>query len=257
MNATLLITALISINCFSIKKDKEEIPPGTVKMAEGYFVDETEISNFNWVEYMYWHQKKFGKESPEYIATLPDTSVWGQLKELEANYLRHPGFRDFPVVGVSHQQAVHFCKWRSKMVNTYIYIRDNKVEYHSDSTYDEAPQLFQYRLPTEEEWKQMAEFPLTEKAMKKISKSQEEDCNFYKKGEKGVINMLKPNHSYYPNSAGVYNIYGNVAEMISEEGYVYGGSWVHFKKDAKNNNGIKYDQPTDWIGFRCVCDRVK
>src|SRR5690606_25586361 len=35
------------------------------------------------------------------------------------NYLRHPAFSDYPVVGVSWIQAVEFSKWRTDRVNEY------------------------------------------------------------------------------------------------------------------------------------------
>ena len=56
-----------------------------------------------------------------YNAALPDTLVWrkslGNTDLLSENYLRHPAYADYPVVGVSWLQAVQYCKWRTSAVN--------------------------------------------------------------------------------------------------------------------------------------------
>ncbi len=44
------------------------------------------------------------------------------------NYLRHPAFRDYPVVGVSWQQAVNFAKWRTERVNERLLEREGYIE---------------------------------------------------------------------------------------------------------------------------------
>ena len=64
----------------------------------------------------------FTKES------LPDTLSWreklGFNEKYVEYYLRHPAYRDYPVVGVSWQQASEFCKWRTDRVNEFILIRE-------------------------------------------------------------------------------------------------------------------------------------
>ena len=92
--------------------------------VSSFYMDETEISNIHYREYLYWMQKQFG-EFPEIIKnTLPDTLVWRE--ELAFNepyvqyYFRHPSYKDYPVVGVSWLQANEFCKWRSDRVNEMI-----------------------------------------------------------------------------------------------------------------------------------------
>jgi len=56
-----------------------------------------------------------------YLSAVPDTLVWrdvlGFNELLTENYLRHPSYADYPVVGVSWTQAVQFCKWRTDRVN--------------------------------------------------------------------------------------------------------------------------------------------
>jgi gliding motility-associated lipoprotein GldJ len=86
---------------------------------QSFFMDETEVANIHWLEYLYYVQKDSSEEF--FQSSLPDSTVWAS--ELAFNdsyvdhYLRYPGFRYFPVVGVSWTQAVDFCTWRTNVVN--------------------------------------------------------------------------------------------------------------------------------------------
>src|SRR5690242_18474881 len=87
-----------------------------------FYIDETEVSNVNYREYTYWLGRVFGQTYPKvYYSALPDTLVWrSQLaynEPLVEYYFRHPAYNDFPVVGVTWEQAAKFCKWRSDRVN--------------------------------------------------------------------------------------------------------------------------------------------
>jgi len=93
-----------------------------------FYMDETEISNFHWCEYLYWVGRTYTDYPMIYKKALPDTLAW---REKTANneayveyYLRHPSFRDYPVVGVSWIQASDFCSWRTDRVNEFILIRE-------------------------------------------------------------------------------------------------------------------------------------
>jgi formylglycine-generating enzyme required for sulfatase activity len=90
----------------------------TVTVAS-FYMDETEIANIDYLEYIYSISQDSTREFVQ--AALPDTTVWAN--EMSFNdqyvdqYLRYPGFRNFPVVGVSWIQANDYCKWRSAVVN--------------------------------------------------------------------------------------------------------------------------------------------
>ncbi|MFN3849189.1 MAG: SUMF1/EgtB/PvdO family nonheme iron enzyme [Spirosomataceae bacterium] len=90
----------------------------TVTVAS-FYMDETEIANINWLEYLYAIQKDSSQEF--YESALPDTTVWADKLSFNDQYvdqyLRYPGFRMYPVVGVSWVQANDYCKWRSQAVN--------------------------------------------------------------------------------------------------------------------------------------------
>ncbi len=44
------------------------------------------------------------------------------------NYLRHPSFQDYPVVGVTWQQATNYAKWRTERVNEGLLEREGYIE---------------------------------------------------------------------------------------------------------------------------------
>ena len=90
----------------------------TVTIAS-FYMDEAEVANIHWLEYLHYVRKDSSEE--KYKAALPDTTVWS--RDLSFNdpyvtyYLRYPGFRYFPVVGVNWLQADNFCAWRTAKVN--------------------------------------------------------------------------------------------------------------------------------------------
>ena len=101
--------------------------------VSSFYLDETEISNTDYREYMYWVGRVFGATYPEvHRRTFPDTLVWREEltfnEPLVENYLRHPSFDDYPVVGVNWNQAVDYCKWRTDRVNEAILIKKGILE---------------------------------------------------------------------------------------------------------------------------------
>ena len=103
--------------------------------VSSYYIDETEVTNFNWLEYLYWLNRVYAVDYPEiYKKALPDTLVW--RSKLAYNepyveyYLRHPAYRDYPVVGVNWLQANDYCAWRTDRVNELILIRQGLFEHY-------------------------------------------------------------------------------------------------------------------------------
>lgn len=86
-----------------------------------FYMDETEVANVDWLEYMYWTRQNFPTDYEHYYSTLPDTLVWRKPLSYNDpfvnNYLRHPAYQDYPVVGVTWEQASAYCKWRTDRVN--------------------------------------------------------------------------------------------------------------------------------------------
>ena len=108
-----------------VMKDWNNAP--TRMQVRSFYMDETEVTNLMYIEYLNWLKRVFVQEdgtNPIYISALPDTLVWrnqlGFYDDMVNNYLRHPAFRTHPVVGVSWQQASNFAKWRTDRVNEII-----------------------------------------------------------------------------------------------------------------------------------------
>ncbi|MBX7094936.1 MAG: SUMF1/EgtB/PvdO family nonheme iron enzyme [Flavobacteriales bacterium] len=108
--------------------------------VSSFYLDETEVTNFNWCEYLYWLKRVYTEFGQIYINALPDTLVWRE--KLAYNepyveyYLRHPAYRDYPVVGVSWLQANEFCAWRTDRVNEYILIREGVLNWDATQPND-------------------------------------------------------------------------------------------------------------------------
>ena len=101
-----------------------------------FYIDETEVTNLMYLEYLDWLEFVFPKEDEKYKyiyqGALPDTLVWrnrlGYVEELTSNYLRHPAYAEYPVVGVNWMQAVQFAEWRTDRVNEFILEREAYLE---------------------------------------------------------------------------------------------------------------------------------
>ena len=101
-----------------------------------FYIDETEVTNIMYLEYLDWLKMVFPQDNPQYKqiyeGALPDTLVWrnqlGYVEELTTNYLRHPAYAEYPVVGVNWLQAVQFAEWRTDRVNEFILEREAYIE---------------------------------------------------------------------------------------------------------------------------------
>ncbi|MDA0177275.1 MULTISPECIES: gliding motility lipoprotein GldJ [Mesoflavibacter] len=95
--------------------------------VQSFYMDETEVTNKMYLEYLDWIKRTYPPEEENFRAiyngVLPDTLVWrnrlGYNEVMTENYLRHPGYGEYPVVGVSWIQAVEFANWRTDRVNEY------------------------------------------------------------------------------------------------------------------------------------------
>lgn len=104
--------------------------------VQSFYIDETEVTNLMYLEYLDWIKRVYPPENPEfediYNGLLPDTLVWrnrlGSAEILVENYLRHPAYRNYPVVGVSWLQANEYAKWRSDRVGEMVLQKEGYLE---------------------------------------------------------------------------------------------------------------------------------
>jgi gliding motility-associated lipoprotein GldJ len=93
--------------------------------VQSFYMDETEVTNVMYMEYLDWTKKVYPPENENftqiYNGVVPDTLVWrnrlGYNEVMTNNYLRHPAYQNYPVVGVSWIQANQFCVWRTDRIN--------------------------------------------------------------------------------------------------------------------------------------------
>ena len=116
----------------------------TKQHVMSFYIDETEVTNIMYLEYLDWLEYVFPTEEARYRqiyeGALPDTLVWrnqlGYVEELTTNYLRHPAYAEYPVVGVNWLQAVQYAEWRTDRVNEFILERESFVQ--KDVRYNEV-----------------------------------------------------------------------------------------------------------------------
>lgn len=237
---------------FTVRVKKQFTPPGTVQVNDTLFADESEISNFSWQEYELSVATVYGKNSKEHIAALPDTLVWRDKSAYNEPYVqyyyRHPAYRNYPVVGISYEQAVAYCKWRTERVKTMLSVKKDFVHHH-----------FEYRLPTKTEWEKLAEpsSPFLNNNGKNEKGLYQLNCVHpafdIKNNVSDNADVTAPVYSYWKNSLGLYNMVGNVAEMVNEKGICKGGSWRNALEDCRVGKDNAYTKPMAWLGFRCIC----
>ena len=224
-----------------------------------------------------------------YIVNIyPDESSWVNDFRNAYNepYLRlyfdHPGYNDYPVVGVSWEQAAAFCIWRT--------------EYYKRSANMPSGQVIEpFRLPTEGEWEYAARAGKSENKYPWANDIADEQLCFMANFKPGDGNYTEDGHlitsrvaSFPPNEFGLYDMAGNVAEWTSsvykesglsqasdlnpdlhyyaaqEDPYadkvkvVRGGSWKDVAQFIRSDmRSFEYQNETrSYIGFRCVRTQV-
>lgn len=242
------------------------IPPATLPLGKGKFLDQTEVANIHYDEFLYFMRRDSGKYADqEYLPELEN--------KYKTKYFASPEFYFFPVTGVNIQHAQAYCQWRADKFN--ITLKD---------LLRGSPKKYRYkgRLPTLSEWQLAAgsafahvkeksyklgggdiDFLREDVVASRFASSSELDTkiihgynvNFHVDPSQGVeIEIPQYIYSFEPNKRGFYNLYGNVMELI-QEGYAVGGSFLTpFKKE------VLFDPTNDIqaykmdVGFRCILE---
>ncbi|WP_340077757.1 gliding motility lipoprotein GldK [Leptobacterium sp. I13] len=241
--------------------------------------------HYTWMDIQAAAKDREGKTRKDFIRTeeigiYPDTTVWikdfnySYNEPMHNDYFWHDAFSDYPVVGVSWDQARAFCAWRTKYKN-------------DDQRSRNRQHVNQFRLPTEAEWEYAARGGL--------------ESGIYPWGGPYILNdrgcfmaNFKPQRgdyaadnalytveakSYEPNDYDLYNMAGNVSEWtnssydpnayeytstmnpnvyddVNKRKVIRGGSWkdvAYFLRVSSRDYEYK-DSARSYIGFRTVQD---
>ena len=118
--------------------------------VQSFYMDETEVTNLMYLEYLDWIKRVFPPEEEQfrniYNGVIPDTLVWrnrlGYNEVMTNNYLRHPAYREYPVVGVSWIQATEYANWRSDRVNEHVLEKEGYLKEDARYTDTNSSSIF-------------------------------------------------------------------------------------------------------------------
>jgi len=247
---------------FSIK----EIDKSVARITDSLYAGKYEVTNQQYL-CMTSDLYKNNKTNLLKIAQT-DTLNWLDKKAYNAPfvdlYLRHPAYATYPVVNLSHEAATLYCEWLTE-------------KYNADPKRNFKKVLF--RLPTEQEWEKAASggsslsfYPWGDR----LIQNGQYMCNFRNLGDEFIkfdtlskklyidtlsnagisfaledaADITAPVGSYQPNKYGLYNVCGNVAEMVKEKGVSRGGSWRNTGGDVKIKSRGHYTKSAIDLGFR-------
>lgn len=192
------------------------------------FMDETEITNDEYLQFTKYFLDPTGAAEGLTAVKIgtdefkekyyPDTTVW--MKDFSHHmgdpmvdyYFQHPGYKDYPVVGISWEGAEFFSKWRSEFWNNW-----RKAEGQE--------QMPNFRLPSEAEWeyaarggRDMVKYPWGNPYIRNskgcmLANFKPGRGNFFDDG----FAYTAPVGIYFPNDYGLVDMAGNVSEWCLDD----------------------------------------
>ncbi|WP_430404400.1 formylglycine-generating enzyme family protein [Fluviicola sp.] len=289
-NSLIFISILASIAFFSFSKPRKPvldleglknatkvgfsyIPPGKTIIdndtiaCEGFFMSKMEVSNFNYQEYLD-DLKKAGKMD-EYKLALVDSAKWNstyfQGDKYVQHYFNHKAYKNYPVVNLTRQQAEKYCEWLTQVWRKYtqnpslVFRLPKRTEFlrAANGTSLYRPYAWDFPYLRSQKGKMMANFlridggAITRDTVTGKFRIAINDFDFLG-NEAEYADVTAPVQSYLPNEFGVYNLNGNVSEMVQEKNIAVGGDWYSPGYDIRNQSTKKFTEANPMVGFRPV-----
>lgn len=262
----LLYPQTVGPNNWVTSMSAKELDKRMKKVSDKFWAGETEVSNEQYEQFLQdlLKNKAFGLLDtcktaktdwkmllPEALRNLPDAKLFEH---------GHPDSPDNPVQNISQEAARQYCAWLTRV-------------YNQDAGKKKFKQVL-FRLPTAKEWEKMAlggnadktpypwggYYVRNSKGCYLLNMNATEpckDCPGKDSGSNDGAFVTVKVATYYPNNFGLYNISGNVAEMVAEPGLSKGGSWQDDAYTSQITSEKKYTQPGPWLGFRVVMDVIE
>jgi formylglycine-generating enzyme required for sulfatase activity len=163
---------------------------------------------------------------------------------------------NFPVTGLTYKQVQRYTEWLTVIYKTQI------------NEGLDLPYEINFRLPKVDEWEMLAKLGLSESMRKNncldslnilgcmlINYDASTTCKNYDEYLKYSFGKGSSfGNSFNPDNNGLYCVFGNVAEMVFENGLAKGGSYSHYAKDCSLDKTIQYENAEPWLGFRVVAE---
>lgn len=266
MKIRLLIFAIISIAFFSINTTSAKIPLpleyrfAMVEFNDSIFVLETEVTVASWLSFYSWVLDNTSVEVAQEVlpdSTLVTKGVWDIFKnkqktfnnsrtqsgfplgyfkgtcDTQSNSLNTNNkcpFYNYPITGISYEQAMFFCKWQTNF-------RGNG--------------FISYRLPTEKEWKTIAKSSTTKKQIPNPLNNKG-NLNFnYNCGDDKKQNFIC-RVANFAQQGSFFDLFGNVSEMTLEKNVSKGGNYQYSFQNCHIDSIQIYKKPQVWLGFRYI-----
>lgn len=266
---TLFLFLGFTLLLFSQRRDKQpQLFQNTHELfKDSIWIATTECSNLEYSAYL--KSTIIGLTEKEAAKLTPKNLLWKSIEErpkpYEEYYFGHPAYHNFPVVNISIEQAMLFCEWKTTQVNKYLSTLAEKEK--------KGIKKVRVRLPKDVEWKFAAlgglpgysDYPWKGLGMR-VEKGKDignfranfkdnyGDIKIGRKTIKAEDDLISPVNAFYKNGYGLYNMSGNVAELIEDKYIVRGGHWDSFKDGLRLNTFEYYTGASPYVGFRYVIE---
>ena len=158
----------------------------------------------------------FANGNPQHYPAFWDNGKEDVRKNIVSSYYNSCLEENCPVIGISREDMQAYVSWLNRRVT------DGK-----------------YAIMTKKQWRSIASYGVLN------------DEVWYRGNAGGTPHAVA---SKKPNEKGIYDSYGNVAEIvITKDGYeAVGGSWKSAATELEKSYTVKPNERSNWFGFRLI-----